>query len=135
MITYVPRILLAGVMIGALSAPLAAQQDFSNVQIRTERLTEGLFVLMGAGGNIGLSIGEDGPFVVDDQFAPLTAKIKMAVNIDARTAPGIAGVTTRSAPGGKNDAVATSAMLASPQRRAARTPRNWAAAINIIAEK
>ena len=77
MITRVPRFLLAGVMIGSLSAPLAAQQDFSNVQIRTERLTEGLFVLMGAGGNIGLSIGEDGPFVVDDQFAPLTAKIKI----------------------------------------------------------
>ena len=79
MTTRVRRLPLAVVMIGALSAPLAAQRDFSNVQIRTERLTESLFVLMGAGGNIGLSIGEDGPFVVDDQFAPLTAKIKMAI--------------------------------------------------------
>ncbi len=75
----VPRLLLAVVMMGALSTPLAAQQDFSNVQIQTERLTEGLFVLIGSGGNIGLSIGEDGPFVVDDQFAPLTEKIKMAI--------------------------------------------------------
>ncbi|MFV2007707.1 MAG: MBL fold metallo-hydrolase [Longimicrobiales bacterium] len=75
----VPRLLLAVVMMGALSTPLAAQQDFSDVQIQTERLTEGLFVLIGSGGNIGLSIGEDGPFVVDDQFAPLTEKIKMAI--------------------------------------------------------
>lgn len=74
-----PRLLLTVVMIGALSAPLAAQRDFSDVQIQTERLTDGLFVLMGAGGNIGLSIGEDGPFVVDDQFAPLTEKIKRAI--------------------------------------------------------
>jgi cyclase len=79
MTTRVPRLLLAIVMVGALSAPLSAQRDFSDVQIRTERLTDGLFVLMGSGGNIGLSIGEDGPFVVDDQFAPLTAKIKMAI--------------------------------------------------------
>ncbi len=79
MTTRVPRLLVAVVMIGALSAPLAAQQDFSNVQIQTERLTESLFVLMGSGGNIGLSIGEDGPFLVDDQFAPLTEKIKMAI--------------------------------------------------------
>ncbi|GMR12655.1 MAG: MBL fold metallo-hydrolase [Gemmatimonadota bacterium] len=79
MTTRVPRLLLAVVMIGALTAPLAAQRDFSGVQIQTERLTEGLFVLMGSGGNIGLSIGEDGPFVIDDQFAPLTEKIKMAI--------------------------------------------------------
>jgi hypothetical protein len=32
-------------------------------------------VLFGAGGNIGLSYGEDGNAIVDDQFAPLTDKI------------------------------------------------------------
>ncbi len=51
MTTRVRRLPMAVLMVGALSAPLAAQQDFSNVQIQTERLTEGLFVLMGAGGS------------------------------------------------------------------------------------
>jgi glyoxylase-like metal-dependent hydrolase (beta-lactamase superfamily II) len=36
-------------------------------------------MLMGAGGNIGLSVGADAPFVVDDQFAPLTPRIIAAI--------------------------------------------------------
>lgn len=36
-------------------------------------------MLFGAGGNIGVSVGEDGVFIVDDQFAPLTEKIKAAI--------------------------------------------------------
>jgi glyoxylase-like metal-dependent hydrolase (beta-lactamase superfamily II) len=36
-------------------------------------------MLTGAGGNIGLSVGEDGVVVVDDQFAPLAPKIKAAI--------------------------------------------------------
>ena len=36
-------------------------------------------MLMGRGGNIGLSVGDDGAFLIDDQFAPLTAKILAAV--------------------------------------------------------
>ena len=79
MTTRVSFCLMAGVLAGAVAGPLSAQQDFSNVRIQTERLTDELFVLMGSGGNIGLSIGEDGPFVVDDQFAPLTLKIKAAI--------------------------------------------------------
>jgi glyoxylase-like metal-dependent hydrolase (beta-lactamase superfamily II) len=37
-------------------------------------------MLTGSGGNIGLSIGEDGAFLIDDQYAPLTAKINAAVS-------------------------------------------------------
>lgn len=36
-------------------------------------------MLKGAGGNIGVSIGDDGVFVIDDQFAPLTDKIQAAI--------------------------------------------------------
>ena len=36
-------------------------------------------MLFGAGGNIGLSYGEDGNILVDDQFAPLTERIAAAV--------------------------------------------------------
>ena len=61
------------------AAPSAAQQDFSKVEIKVEKLAPGVAVLFGAGGNIGLSYGEDGNALVDDQFAPLTDKIVAAV--------------------------------------------------------
>jgi glyoxylase-like metal-dependent hydrolase (beta-lactamase superfamily II) len=62
-----------------LAAPAAAQQDFSKVEIRVEQIAPGVAVLFGAGGNIGLSYGEDGNILVDDQFAPLTDRIAAAV--------------------------------------------------------
>lgn len=66
--------------LGLLTAmPAAAQQDLSSVEIETIRVADGVYMLVGSGGNIGLSIGEDGPFVVDDQFAPLTEKILAAI--------------------------------------------------------
>jgi len=49
------------------------------VQIRTTDLGDGLYMLEGRGGNIGVSAGEDGVFMIDDQFAPLTPKILAAV--------------------------------------------------------
>jgi cyclase len=61
-----------------LAAPAAAQ-DMSKVEIKAEQLAPGVAVLFGAGGNIGVSYGEDGTVLVDDQFAPLTAKIQAAV--------------------------------------------------------
>jgi len=70
---------LVAILFVALSAPLAAQPALDTVQIRPVELTDQLYVLVGAGGNIGLSIGEDGPFIVDDQFAPLTPKIQAAI--------------------------------------------------------
>ena len=54
-------------------------QDVSKVEIKTEQVAPGVAVLFGAGGNIGVSYGEDGTILIDDQFAPLTAKIKTAV--------------------------------------------------------
>ena len=60
-------------------AGAAWAQDFSKVEIKTEKLSETTYMLVGAGGNIGLSVGEDAVFVIDDQFAPLAAKIKAAI--------------------------------------------------------
>jgi cyclase len=62
----------------SLAAPAAAQ-DMSKVEITAQQLAPGVAVLFGAGGNIGVSYGEDGTILVDDQFAPLTAKIQAAV--------------------------------------------------------
>ena len=63
----------------ALATPAFAQQDLSKVEIKAEQLAPGVAVLFGAGGNIGVSHGEDGTILIDDQFAPLTAKIQAAV--------------------------------------------------------
>src|SRR5687768_6570463 len=56
-----------------------AQQDFSKVEIRATKLTETTYMLTGSGGNLGLSVGEDAVFLIDDQFAPLTDRINAAI--------------------------------------------------------
>lgn len=61
------------------AASHAQQQDLSKVEIQTIPLAPGLAMLVGAGGNIAVSTGEDGPVIVDDQFAPLAPKIEAAV--------------------------------------------------------
>ncbi len=62
-----------------LASPQAMGQDFDKVEITTTDLGDGLFMLMGEGGNLGLSIGDDGTFLIDDQYAPLSAKIQAAI--------------------------------------------------------
>src|SRR5271165_4916526 len=57
----------------------AAQQDFSQVQIKVTKVSGTVYMLEGAGGNIGVSVGEDGIVLVDDQFAPLAPKIREAL--------------------------------------------------------
>ena len=49
--------------------------DFESVQIRSQKITDGLHVLFGVGGNIGASIGEDGVLLVDDQFPQVMEKV------------------------------------------------------------
>lgn len=68
------------VAFGTVNLPASVTaQDFDAVQIRTQSLGNGIYMLMGQGGNIGLSVGEDGVFIIDDQFAPLTEKILAAI--------------------------------------------------------
>ncbi|SPE59545.1 Beta-lactamase-like protein [Verrucomicrobia bacterium] len=63
-----------------LSAGVAAgQQDFSGVQIKVTKVAGTVYMLEGAGGNIGVSVGDDGVVLVDDQFAPLAPKIREAI--------------------------------------------------------
>lgn len=71
------RYLFASVAM-VVAAPTVAQ-DMSKVEIKTEQVAPGVAVLFGAGGNIGVSYGEEGTILIDDQFAPLTAKIQAAV--------------------------------------------------------
>jgi glyoxylase-like metal-dependent hydrolase (beta-lactamase superfamily II) len=68
---------VAGVALASMAS--AQQQDFSKVEVKSEKVAEGIWVLMGAGGNIGMAVGPDGVFLVDDEYAPLTEKITAAV--------------------------------------------------------
>jgi glyoxylase-like metal-dependent hydrolase (beta-lactamase superfamily II) len=76
-----PEILACGIACAAfaLPAPLPAQEDFSKVEIQTQPVAAGVHVLIGQGGNIGVSTGADGVMLIDDQYAPLHAKILAAV--------------------------------------------------------
>src|SRR3954468_22164205 len=74
---------LRGCALAAMSVlglgPVPQQQDFSKVEIKVEKVADGVYMLSGAGGNIGASIGEDGVVIIDDEFAPLVPKIQAAL--------------------------------------------------------
>lgn len=67
--------------LNACSSEINAQNAdrFANVEVKGEALTEGVAVLFGAGGNIGVSHGVDGTILIDDQFAPLSEKIQNSI--------------------------------------------------------
>lgn len=73
------KFLAIGIFIFALSFSIYSQ-NYDSVQIKTTRLTESIYMLEGAGGNIGVLVGNDGIIIIDDQFAPLTEKIKTALS-------------------------------------------------------
>jgi len=50
-----------------------------NMDIETQKVTDDLYVLFGLGGNIGVNIGEDGVFIVDDQFPVVMPRIRKAI--------------------------------------------------------
>src|SRR5215831_18635367 len=68
-------------LIAMLACGLAAAQDhdFSKVQVKVTKVAGNVYMLEGAGGNIGASVGEDGIVVVDDQYAPLADRIQAAL--------------------------------------------------------
>lgn len=70
---------LATALAALLLATPAAAQDFSQVEIETTKVAEGVYALKGAGGNLGLVVGSDRAFLIDDQYAPLVPKIRAAI--------------------------------------------------------
>jgi len=71
----IPRKIITVLLLMQFSISLIAQPNMDDVEIIPHQLTDNLYYLEGQGGNIGVSIGEDGVFLVDDQFAPLSRKI------------------------------------------------------------
>jgi cyclase len=70
---------LAIALAGAPAIARAQQPDFSKVEIKVQKVAGTVYMLKGAGGNIGVSVGDDGIVVVDDQFAPLAERIQAAL--------------------------------------------------------
>jgi cyclase len=65
--------------LAGLGARGGQDQDFSKVEIKATKVSGNIYMLEGAGGNIGASIGDDGIVIVDDQFAPLAEKIQASL--------------------------------------------------------
>ncbi len=61
------------------SIQVLAQQNFDTLRIRPQKITDNIYMLKGAGGNIGVLVGKEGTLMVDDQFAPLSNKINGAI--------------------------------------------------------
>ena len=74
-----PVAVLFAIVVVLIPVVAFAQRDFSKVEIQTTRLAEGVYVLTGAGGNMGLAVGDDAVFVIDDQYAPLSERISAAI--------------------------------------------------------
>lgn len=74
------KLLLSIVAVVIIGVSAVAQDDFSKVQIKSTKVSGNIYMLEGAGGNIGVSAGEDGILIVDDQFAPLAERIRAALH-------------------------------------------------------
>src|SRR6185436_5899343 len=68
--------------LGAGAQPALAQNiDFAKLELQTVKVADGLYVLMGgpAQGNIAVSIGSDGVFLVDTMYGQMHEKIVAVV--------------------------------------------------------
>jgi glyoxylase-like metal-dependent hydrolase (beta-lactamase superfamily II) len=66
-------------LLALLVAAPPPERDFSKVEIKAEKVAGNVYILVGTGGNIAATVGEDGVAMVDDQFAPLSPKIHKAL--------------------------------------------------------
>ena len=63
-----------------ISAHAAEADQFADVKVSARHVAGSVHMLTGAGGNIGVSVGEDGTLIIDDQFAPLAGRIQPAID-------------------------------------------------------
>lgn len=73
------RALIVTGLSAVVALPGIAQRDLSTVQVEAQHVAGSVHMLTGAGGNIGVSAGDDGILFIDDQFAPLADKIRAAI--------------------------------------------------------
>lgn len=61
------------------TAAESAEDRFAGVEVKSQPVRDNVYMLTGAGGNIGVSVGADGTLIIDDQFAPLADRIVAAL--------------------------------------------------------
>ena len=96
------RYIFICVVLFAVSASVAVvQMDFSKVEIQTTKVAGNVYMLHGqddakafSGGNIAVSVGDDGVLMVDSKFAPLSDKIKRRSRAWVETVPNIFSTPT-----------------------------------------
>jgi hypothetical protein len=98
------------------AAATAAERDLSAVEVKVETLAPGVAMLTGAGGNLALVHGASGAFLVDDQYAPMSAKILAAVGSVTK-----APLRSSSTPTGTATTLAATRRWAPPARSSWRT--------------
>ncbi|MDH3978682.1 MAG: MBL fold metallo-hydrolase, partial [Gammaproteobacteria bacterium] len=57
----------------------AMSDGHDKAQIQTVNVADGIYMLVGSGGNIGVSAGDDGVLIIDDQFEAMNEKIRAAI--------------------------------------------------------
>ena len=67
--------ILSTLLATSLSTHALSQDRFANVEVKATAIKGAVHMITGMGGNIGVSAGEDGVLIIDDQFAPLAEKI------------------------------------------------------------
>ena len=76
---FLSLLVLTTPLVLAGTRAVAQQTDYTKVEVKAEKVADNIYMLTGAGGNVGLSVGRDGALLIDDQFAPLAPKIRAAV--------------------------------------------------------
>jgi len=62
-----------------LSLPGAAQAQDKKTEFSTTQLSDTVYMLTGRGGNVGISAGADGVYIIDDQIRPVTSQLLAAI--------------------------------------------------------
>src|ERR1051326_1199987 len=80
------RFNLIFVFVAATCLAVAAQQpgggggqNFDNVEVHIQKAQGGVYMLVGAGGNVTVQVGSEGVLMVDTQFAPMSSKLLAAI--------------------------------------------------------
>jgi glyoxylase-like metal-dependent hydrolase (beta-lactamase superfamily II) len=71
---------LSILLLTAVTIQAAEDDPFKDTQISAQAVGGHVYMLTGQGGNIGLSVGEDGTLIIDDQYAPLSARILSTID-------------------------------------------------------
>ena len=75
--------LVFGLVVGFGTTGVGAQRgdvDWNAVALSTHHVGGTVHYLEGRGGNIGLSVGDDGVVMIDDQYGPLADRIRDTIN-------------------------------------------------------